>query len=147
MDRLTVQKRSALMSRRRKHTCPELVVRRTVQSLGLRFRLRRKDLPGQPNLVFPKYRTVAFVNGCFWHRHPGWKKASMPKSNVDFWRGKFVRNVERDAKNCTSLEAAGWRVIIICECQTKFGNALDKIRSIPARILAIYSPSESPCQE
>lgn len=122
------------MSRvRGKNTAPELVVRKTAHSLGLRFRLHKKELPGRPDLVFPKHQTVVFVHGCFWHRHPGCRKASLPKSNVRFWRDKFDRNVARDARNQQDLKAAGWRVITIWECETKSGDALEKIRTIPVR--------------
>lgn len=148
MDGLTAQRRSALMSRvRGKHTSPELAVRRMAHSLGLRFRLHRKDLPGRPDLVFPKHQTVVFVHGCFWHRHPRCKNASTPKSNVEFWRDKFERNVARDAKNRADLEAAGWRVETIWECEIKSGDALDKIRTVPTRTIEIDEASESPCRK
>lgn len=132
MDRLTAEKRSALMSRiRGKHTTPELFVRRTAHSLGLRYRLHRKDLPGTPDLIFPKHRTVVFVHGCFWHRHAACKKASTPKSNLEYWQYKFKENVVRDSRNIMDLHTAGWRIIVIWECEIKSGDALRKIRSIP----------------
>ncbi len=87
--------------------------------MGLRFRLHRRDLPGTPDLVFPKRRTVLFVHGCFWHRHPGCGKAGLPKSRVEFWRAKFDRNVERDRRVAEVLAAAGWTVAIVWECETK----------------------------
>lgn len=124
------------MSRvRSKDTLPEMRVRRTAHALGLRFRLHRKDLPGRPDLVFPKHRVAMFVHGCFWHRHPGCSKASTPKSHTDFWQGKFDTNVARDQRVSIELAAAGWRVMTIWECETK---SLDLI----VRKLATVSSSQ-----
>lgn len=100
-----------------KHTAPEIVVRKAAHKLGLRFRLHVKRLPGKPDLVFPKWRTVVFVNGCFWHRHPGCKKTSTPKTNIEFWEKKFANNVLRDETNYRLLEEQGWRVIVLWQCQ------------------------------
>lgn len=120
VDRLTPERRSWLMSRvRGKDTWPEMRVRRAAHALGLRFRLHRKDLPGRPDLVFPKHRVALFVHGCFWHRHPGCAKASTPKSRTDFWQDKFDMNVARDARVVAELEALGWRVVTVWECDTK----------------------------
>lgn len=102
-----------------KHTKPELAVRKTAHALGYRFRLHHKDLPGRPDLVFPGRRAVVFVHGCFWHRHEGCRIASTPKSNKAFWQAKFARNVERDRAAVGELEAAGWRVLTIWECETR----------------------------
>lgn len=113
---------------RGKDTRPEMIVRRLAHAMGMRFRLHRADLPGKPDLVFPKYRAVVFVHGCFWHRHPGCRKASTPKSNTEFWQEKFERNVERDKRNSVELEKAGWRVVVIWECETKSSDAEFKIR-------------------
>lgn len=93
--------------------------------LGVRFRLHRKDLPGSPDLVFPKYRLCLFVHGCFWHRHPGCKKATTPKSNAAFWAEKFAKNMERDRRQAEELMALGWRVGIIWECQTQDDRQLE----------------------
>lgn len=109
-----------------KNTTPEMRVRRCAHALGLRFRLHRKDLPGTPDLVFPKYRTVIFVHGCFWHRHPHCSKASLPKSRVEYWQGKFDANIERDSRVQRELEALGWRVKILWECETRDTDALGK---------------------
>lgn len=107
------------MSRiRGKDTRPELLLRRAVHRLGLRYRLHPKELPGRPDLVFPKYHAVVFVHGCFWHRHAGCSIATTPKSNVDFWRAKFEANVARDQRNVASLESLGWRVFTVWECET-----------------------------
>lgn len=120
MDIVDTKRRSYMMSRiRARDTTPELVVRRIAHSLGLRFRLHRKDLPGRPDLVFPKYRLVVFVHGCFWHRHQNCKLAYVPKSRVTFWTEKFAENVARDSRQQVALKALGWRVLIIWECETR----------------------------
>ena len=108
------------MSRiRGRDTGPELVVRRTAHKLGFRFRLYRKDLPGTPDLVFPKHRLAVFVHGCYWHRHSGCRFAYSPKSRVEFWTKKFKQNVARDSRNQTALRDLGWRVLVIWECETR----------------------------
>ncbi|ABE63300.1 T/G mismatch-specific endonuclease [Nitrobacter hamburgensis X14] len=120
VDRLTPERRSWLMSRvGGKNTTPEIVVRKVAHSLGLRFRLHRKQLPGTPDLVFPKWRTAIFVHGCFWHRHPGCAKASTPKSRTEYWQDKFETNVRRDKKNVALLRKQGWLVLTVWECETK----------------------------
>jgi DNA mismatch endonuclease (patch repair protein) len=118
VDRLSREHRSWNMSRiRGKDTKPELAVRSALHRAGYRFRLHRKYLPGQPDIVLLKYRTVVFVHGCFWHRHKGCKFAYAPKSRVAFWNEKFLRNVDRDRRNANALRRLGWRVITIWECQ------------------------------
>jgi DNA mismatch endonuclease (patch repair protein) len=108
------------MSRiRGKHSKPELVVRRMAHEMGLRFRLHRKDLPGTPDLVFPGRKIVAFVHGCFWHRHPGCRRASGTRTRWDYWQSKFERNVARDREAKARLEASGWRVVTFWECETR----------------------------
>ena len=120
VDRLTPERRSWLMSRvKGKHTGPEMIVRRAAHALGLRFRLHRKDLPGRPDLVFPRHKVALFVHGCFWHRHSGCRLASTPKSRTDYWQDKFAANVDRDAQAERSLRAAGWRVATVWECETR----------------------------
>ena len=122
------------MSRvRQKNTDPELAVRRCLHLLGYRFRLHRRDLPGTPDIVLPKYRTVIFVHGCFWHRHPGCNKTTMPKTRVDFWSRKFQANTERDARKEQALRAIGWRPCVIWECETKDTK---KLKSLLSRFLA-----------
>lgn len=124
-DIVTPKQRSKNMSKiKGKNTKPEMTVRSLCHELGLRYRLHREDLPGTPDLVFPKHRLCLFVHGCFWHRHPGCKYTYTPKSRLDFWLPKLAKNVERDAKAQRELEAAGWRVSIIWECQTKNKDAL-----------------------
>lgn len=111
--------RSALMGRvPGKNTKPELVVRREVHALGYRFRLHRNDLPGTPDLVFPRLRKVLFVHGCFWHRHEGCSRTTTPKTRAAYWQEKFERNVQRDRRNVAMLEALGWKVLVIWECET-----------------------------
>lgn len=127
-DRLLPEERSANMSRiRAKDTAPELLVRSTLHRLGYRFRLHRADLPGTPDLVLPKYRIAVFVNGCYWHRHPGCKYAYTPKSNVEFWQSKFAANIQRDALAVRSLELRGWRAMVVWECETKDSEALAQL--------------------
>jgi DNA mismatch endonuclease (patch repair protein) len=103
---------------RGKNTKPELLVRSVAHRLGYRFRLHRRDLPGSPDLVFPSRRKVIFVHGCYWHRHPGCRFAYTPKSNVDFWLGKFQANQARDAVVLTKLKEAGWDPLVIWECES-----------------------------
>lgn len=120
MDRLNAAERSANMARiRGKDTGPEMRVRRIAHSMGLRFRLHRKDLPGRPDLVFPKHRLAVFVHGCFWHRHPGCGRASTPSTRPEFWRAKFDANVERDLRQQAALTEQGWKVLVLWECGLK----------------------------
>jgi DNA mismatch endonuclease (patch repair protein) len=109
--------RSRVMSTiRGKHTAPELIVRRYLHAQGLRFRLHAKSLPGRPDIVLARFRTVVFVHGCFWHMHEGCRYAVMPNSNRVFWRRKLTGNRERDLRNFRSLRQAGWRVLTVWEC-------------------------------
>jgi DNA mismatch endonuclease, patch repair protein len=120
VDRLSREQRSSLMGAvRGKNTTPEMAVRKAAHGLGLRFRLHNRGLVGTPDLTFPKSRTVVFVNGCFWHRHPGCKLATMPKSNIDFWTCKFETTTRRDLENYAKLETEGWRVVILWQCEVK----------------------------
>lgn len=110
-----------MMSRiRSKDTKPEKIIRSILHKLGFRFRINRKDLPGKPDIVLPKYKTVIFVHGCFWHQHEGCKIASKPKSNSEYWKAKFTKNIERDKKTQEDLRVMGYRVIVIWECEVKF---------------------------
>ena len=118
MDTLTSEKRSWNMSRiRGANTKPELAVRSMLHRMGYRFRASDKKLPGKPDIVLPKYRTVIFVHGCFWHRHPGCKYTYTPKSRLDFWSRKFGDNVTRDKNNLSLLKKAGWLPIVVWECE------------------------------
>lgn len=125
MDHLDSVRRSANMAKiRGKDTAPELRVRRVAHSLGLRFRLHRKDLPGCPDIVFPKYHLVVFVHGCFWHRHEGCKRATTPQVRRDFWEAKFAATVKRDVHQRNALRALGWQVLTVWECELKDEAAL-----------------------
>lgn len=102
-----------------KDTKPELIVRKYLFSRGLRFRIQVSKLPGKPDIVLPKYKTVIFVNGCFWHGHEGCKYFRLPKSNVEFWKEKIERNVARDKESMQSLLDSGWNVIRVWECELR----------------------------
>lgn len=131
MDHLDTAKRSANMARiGGKDTAPELRVRGVAHRLGLRFRLHRRDLPGCPDLVFPKHRLVVFVHGCFWHRHEGCKRATTPQVRGDFWEAKFAATVERDARQRDALHTLGWRVLIVWECELKDDTALKALLAL-----------------
>ena len=120
VDSLTKEKRSWNMSRiKSRDTKPELIVRSLLHRMGYRFRLHKKDLSGKPDIVLPKYKTVIFVHGCYWHRHPGCKYAYNPKSKKDFWQNKFNQNVKRDKINQAQLKEMGWKVIIVWECELR----------------------------
>lgn len=108
-----------------KNTKPEEKVRKYLFSQGLRYRKNEKRLPGTPDIVLPKYRTVIFVNGCFWHGHEGCRYFVVPKTNTDFWVNKIETNRQRDEKKTAELEQLGWKVIIIWECQLKKGRIDD----------------------
>ncbi|MEI7714193.1 MAG: DNA mismatch endonuclease Vsr [Rhodospirillales bacterium] len=118
-DNRTPESRSALMARiGGKNTAPEMIVRRLLHGLGYRFRLHRKDLPGTPDIVLPGRRTTIFVHGCFWHAH-GCKIGQAPKSRLEYWLPKLQENQRRDAVKQASLEALGWRVLTIWQCETR----------------------------
>lgn len=120
MDRLTSAERSRNMALiRGRDTKPELRVRSLLHGLGYRFRLHRKGLPGSPDIVLPRHKAVVFVHGCFWHRHPGCRGATMPKTRTEFWCEKFEANVRRDEAASAGLNEAGWRVLVLWECETK----------------------------
>lgn len=120
MDSLTPECRSWNMSRIKSgNTKPERLVRSLLHRMGYRFRLHRKDLPGRPDIVLPKYRRVVLVHGCYWHRHPGCRLAYTPKSNREFWQAKFNENVRRDERQNRQLSELGWRVVTVWECETR----------------------------
>ena len=124
------ERRSRNMSAiKSKNTKPEIAVRKLLQSMGYRFRLHRKDLPGSPDIVLPKYKTVIFVHGCFWHRHENCKYATTPKTRKEFWEKKFRENINRDNLNQANLSLKGWKIIIIWECQLK-GDIKKLIREL-----------------
>ncbi len=116
----TPEQRSYNMSRiRNKNTKPEELVRKYLYAQGFRYRKNDARLPGKPDIVLPKYKTVIFVNGCFWHAHEGCKYFVWPKNNADFWKAKISGNVSRDLEKCKQLEQMGWRVIVVWECELK----------------------------
>ncbi len=108
------------MSRiRNQDTKPEVLVRSLLHGMGYRYRLHRRDLPGRPDIVLPRYKTAVLVHGCFWHRHEGCRYAYFPKTRTDFWRAKFRDNVERDHRQREELRNLDWRVVTIWECETR----------------------------
>ena len=114
------EKRSEVMSRiKNKGTKPEIMLRKALFARGFRYRVNVKSLPGKPDIVLPRYKTVIFVHGCFWHGHPGCKYAYTPKSNAEFWINKISSNRERDVITKHKLEESGWKVIIVWECELR----------------------------
>lgn len=141
MDRISPEKRSWIMAQvKDRDTGPERAVRSLLHRLGCRFRLHRADLPGTPDIVLPKRRTVIFVHGCFWHRHAGCRRATMPASNTEYWKRKFSRIVARDAQNTLRLEQDGWRVMVVWECELK---DIDALTARFARHFNAPSPNEA----
>ena len=119
-DTLTISEQSHCMSRiRGKNTKPEILVRKGLHARGFRFRLHNKKLPGSPDVVLPKYGVAIMVNGCFWHGHKGCRYATKPKTNVEFWETKIARNRHRDEVTNAHLEALGWHVITVWECELR----------------------------
>lgn len=135
-DKFSIEKRREIMSRvKNKNTKPEVRVRSLLHRMGYRFRIGRKDLPGKPDIVLPKYKTVIFVHGCFWHGHVGCRRSSRPATNVEFWNAKLDRNLMRDRENVRKLTEQGWRVFTIWECELKDVNMLK------AKLVEIGNPS------
>jgi DNA mismatch endonuclease (patch repair protein) len=131
MDRVSEEKRSWMMSRiKDRDTKPELMVRSLLHSMGYRFRLNRKDLPGKPDIVLPKYKSVIFVHGCFWHQHSECSQGQrQPKSNKDYWNKKLRTTVGRDNKNQILLKELGWKVLVVWECDLNDQDTLFRILS------------------
>ena len=119
MHKVSEQRSRNMSAIKSKNTKPEITLRKLLHSMGYRFRLHRKDLPGSPDIVLPKYKTVIFVHGCFWHRHENCKYATTPKTRKEFWEKKFRENINRDNLNQANLALKGWILIIIWECQLK----------------------------
>lgn len=137
-DVFSEEQRSYVMSRvSSKNTKPELMVRSFLHRSGFRFRVHGRKLPGNPDLVLAKYRTAIFVHGCFWHRHEGCRRATMPASRVEFWRDKFAKNVQRDRKNLALLQDTGWRTIVVWECEiAKVAGREERLTELIAQILS-----------
>lgn len=131
-DKLTPEHRSWNMSRiKGKDTKIEVIVRQYLFSKGYRFRKNDKRYPGKPDIVLPKYKTVIFVHGCFWHRHPGCKNATVPKTRTEFWNDKFEKNVRNDKIKQEQLEQMGWKVIVIWECELEknFSQTMEAVEA------------------
>lgn len=136
MDIHDKKTRSYNMSRiKSKNTKPEELVRKYLFSQGFRYIKNDRRLPGSPDIVLPKYKTVIFVNGCFWHGHNGCKYFVWPKSNEDFWKNKIKANIARDKKKTDALEALGWKVIVVWECELKTQNKNDTLQKIKTHII------------
>ena len=136
-DRMTPEQRHRCMSRiRGRDTKPELVVRRWLWHQGFRYRLYVKALPGRPDIVMRKWRTVIFVNGCFWHGHDC-QSDRRPTTNAQFWQDKIDRNRERDTRNVAALQAAGWHVLVVWECQLNAKNRQQTLRELDVRLSQI----------
>jgi DNA mismatch endonuclease, patch repair protein len=142
-DIVSPEKRSSMMSGiRGKDTKPEIIIRCLLHQFGYRFRLHRKDLPGRPDIVLPKWRTVIFVNGCYWHGHEDCHLFRPPKTRTEFWTNKIENNQARDQRNHTALEDAGWKVLVIWECAVSKKLSLTA-EQLEAAIAAALASSES----
>jgi DNA mismatch endonuclease (patch repair protein) len=135
-DTVSKKRRSEIMSNvKSSHTKPEILVRKFLFSNGIRFRLHDKKLPGKPDLKIPKYNTVVFINGCFWHGHKLCKIYVMPKTNKSFWYSKIENNIDRDRKNKRRLRRLGWKVITVWECDLKPKKRLATLQKLVNNIL------------
>ena len=123
-----------------KNTKPEELVRKYLFTRGFRYRKNDKRLPGSPDIVLPKYKTVIFVNGCFWHGHTGCKYFVWPQNNADFWREKIQRNIERDKNNYDKLKQLGWHVVLVWECELKKHHRDETLLYLISRIKSTYNP-------
>jgi len=142
MDTISKEQRHYNMSQiRAKNTRPEILVRKYLFSRGLRYRLYNKKLPGLPDLIFKKYCTVVFINGCFWHQHPNCKYASRPKSNQEFWINKLENNKKRDKENFAKYRELGWNVIVVWECELKPAQRQNTLEQIYYEIIYSNGPN------
>ena len=143
-DVLTPQQRSYNMSRiRSKNTKPEEIMRKYLFSRGFRYRKNVSKLPGKPDIVLPKYKTIVFVNGCFWHKHEGCHYFVWPKNNADFWKKKIEGNVERDKYDYKLLKDLGWHVIVVWECELKSVCRQDTLARLAEKIYANLESDDS----
>lgn len=141
-DVMTPKQRSRCMAAvKGKDTKPEMIVRKYLFSRGMRFRVQVRKLPGNPDIVLPKYNTAIFVNGCFWHRHEGCKYFRLPKSNVEFWKEKIERNIERDKESMQALFDLGWKVVRVWECELR--NKANREETLNKIYTSITSPNGS----
>lgn len=135
MDIWNKEKRSNVMGKiKSTNTKPELLLRKFLFSKGLRYRINYKKLPGKPDIVFPKYKTVIFVNGCFWHGHENCKIAHLPKTNIEFWKDKINKNINRDNNNIQDNILLGWKVLIFWECEIIKNNMDDIYKKVLSTI-------------
>lgn len=138
MDCLTPEQRRHCMSAvHNKNTRPELTVRQYLFARGFRYRLNCTRLPGRPDIVLHKYRTVIFVNGCFWHGHEGCRKAALPKTNTEFWREKIEQNKDRDTRNMDELKRMGWRCLVVWQCELEPGKRENTLSSLAHALQSI----------
>ena len=135
LHKVSEQRSRNMSAIKSKNTKPEIAVRKVLHSMGYRFRLHGKDLPGSPDIVLPKYRTVIFVHGCFWHRHKDCKYATTPKTREEFWNNKFRSNVERDLEIQEKIKNLNWRSVVIWECEIK------DIENLRGKIIDIFNES------
>lgn len=136
-DTVSKEKRSEIMSHvTGKETKPEIIVRKYLFAHGLRYRKNVKRLPGTPDIVFPKYKTVVFVNGCFWHGHSGCKYSHLPSTNVDYWEKKIADNLERDERKKRELKELGYRVHIVWQCQLKAEVKDENLKKLKDEIIS-----------
>lgn len=143
-DIVDKQTRSRMMSGiRAKNTKPELVIRQALHTRGFRFRLHSKNVPGRPDLVFPRYRAVVLVHGCFWHRHPGCRYAATPSTRPEYWQDKFRGNVARDKEVRMALLESGWRIATVWACTLRTGRQVQEV----AEALAAWLLSDLPEME
>lgn len=142
-DHISPEQRSWNMSQiKGKDTKIEVQVRSWLFSRGFRFRKNDKRYPGKPDIVLPKYKTVIFINGCFWHRHEGCKYATMPKTRVEYWEDKFNRNIRNDMLHKQQLEEMGWRVLTIWECQLKKDIFIETMQNVEQYITLSQSSEQ-----
>ena len=130
-DTVSKEKRSEIMSHvTGKETKPEIIVRKYLFAHGVRYRKNVKRLPGTPDIVFPKYKTAVFVNGCFWHGHKGCRYSHLPSTNFEYWEKKIADNIERDERKKRELEGLGYRVLIIWQCQLKSNTKIETLEAL-----------------
>lgn len=138
-DIMTPEQRHFCMSQiKGKNTKPEIMVRKWLWRNGYRYRINDKRLPGKPDIVISRLKTVIFINGCFWHGHTPCDKFKLPKTNTQFWSAKITRNQERDAANRMQLKLTGWTVLVVWECQLKQQTLIDTLQALTIRLSQIY---------
>jgi DNA mismatch endonuclease, patch repair protein len=132
----TKEQRSYNMSRiRAKNTKPEMLVRKFLHAQGFRYRLHTKNLPGKPDIVLPKYKTVIFIHGCFWHGHKGCRYFVIPKTRTEWWMNKINSNIGNDIKAVKALKKGGWKIIHLWECDLKANKIMKSLPKLPGKIL------------